>query len=350
MGWKVVADSGELSPHSRTGTIAGSDKWPIKPDICMEGGNVLSDGAGGFHGSHPLLSLRTTGSQSDTKIDSANATSAATSQASRLAARAMALYPSYWPETIRGLLVHSAEWTPAMRQAIDAEPAKKKRRQLLRRYGWGVPSERAVLGSSQNAVTMVVQDVFVPFTGTDYKMREFRLHQLPWPRAKLEELGEVDVELRVTLSYFVEPSGSRRGWRQRYSYASHALRFDLNAPNESPIDFVRRVNQQASIEEGGSSGSASTTDKWTVGYDQRIKGSLHQDIWSGHGAELATTGTISVHPVGGWWKNNKRKDRQDLPVRYSLVVSLRTPAQEIDLYTPIATEIGMPAEGVAIEI
>ena len=350
VGWNVVADPGELSPHSRTGTIAGSDKWPIKPDICMEGGNVLSDGAGGFHGSHPLLSLRTTGLQSDTKIDSANATSAATSQASRLAARAMALYPSYWPETIRGLLVHSAEWTPAMRQVIDAEPAKKKRRQLLRRYGWGVPSERAVLGSSQNAVTMVVQDVFVPFTGTDYKMREFRLHQLPWPRAKLEELGEADVELRVTLSYFVEPSGSRRGWRQRYSYASHALRFDLNAPNESPTDFVRRVNRQASDEEGGFSGSASTTDKWTVGYDQRIKGSLHQDIWSGHGAELATTGTISVHPVGGWWKNNKRKDRQDLPVRYSLIVSLRTPAQEIDLYTPIATEIGVPVEGVAIEI
>lgn len=197
---------------------------------------------------------------------------------------------------------------------------------------------------------MVVQDTFVPFTGADYKMREFRLHQLPWPTAKLEELGEVDVEMRVTLSYFVEPSGSRRGWRQRYSYASHALRFDLSAPNESPTDFVRRVNRQASDEEGGSSGSASTTDKWTVGYDQRIKGSLHQDIWSGHGAELATTGTISVHPVGGWWKNNKRKDRQDLPVRYSLIVSLRTPAQEIDLYTPIATEIGVPVEGVAIEI
>jgi len=349
-GWSVVADEGELSPHSRTGTIAGSDSWPIKPDICMEGGNVLSDGAGDFHGDHPLLSLRTTGRDSDTRIASANATSAATAQASRLAARAMAIYPSYWPETIRGLLVHSAEWTPAMRAAIDAVRPRKARRQLLRRYGWGIPTDTAVLGSSQNAVTMVVQDTFVPFTGDEYKMREFRLHQLPWPKSKLEELGAANVELRVTLSYFVEPSASRRGWRQRYSYASHALRFDLNAPNESPSDFVRRVNQQASDEEGGSSDSASTAGKWTVGYDQRIKGSLHQDIWSGHGAELATTGTISVHPVGGWWKNNKRKDRQDLPVRYSLIVSLRTPAQEIDLYTPIATEIGVPVEGVAIEI
>lgn len=349
-GWNVLAEEGELSPHSRTGTIAGSDKWPIKPDICMEGGNVLSNGAGDFHGNHPLLSLRTTGRDSDTKIGSANATSAATSQASRLAARAMAVYPSYWPETIRGLLVHSAEWTPAMRAAINAEPAKKQRRQLLRRYGWGIPSDTAVLSSSQNAVTMVVQDRFVPFAGDNYRMREFRLHQLPWPKAELEQLGDVDVELRVTLSYFIEPSGSRRGWRQRYSYASHALRFDLNAPNETPTEFVRRVNKQASDEEGGSGVSASTTDKWTVGYDQRLKGSLHQDIWSGYGAELATTGTISVHPVGGWWKNNKRKDRQDLPVRYSLIVSLRTPAREIDLYTPIATEIRVPVEGVVIEV
>ena len=349
-GWKVVAKRGELSPHSRTGTIAGSDKWPIKPDICMEGGNVLTDGAGDFHGTHPLLSVRTVGRSSDTKIDSANATSAATAQASRLAARAMAVYPAYWPETIRALLVHSAEWTPAMRSAISSESGKKKRRQLLRRYGWGVPTDEAVLGSSQNAVTMVVQDSFVPFTGAEYKMREFRLHQLPWPKAKLEALGETDVELRVTLSYFVEPSGSRRGWRQRYSYASHGLRFDLSAPNEPPSEFVRRVNRQASDEEDGASSSVSTADKWTVGYDQRIQGSLHQDIWSGHGAELATTGTISVHPVGGWWKNNKRKDRQNLPVRYALLVSLRTPAQEVDLYTPIANEIGVPIEGVGIEI
>ena len=182
--------------------------------------------------------------------------SAATAQASRLAARAMAVYPSYWPETIRGLLVHSAEWTPIMRSAITAETGKKKRRQLLRRYGWGVPTDEAVLGSSQNAVTMVVQDRFVPFTGDQFKMREFRLHQLPWPKERLEALGETDVELRVTLSYFVEPSASRRGWRQRYSYASHGLRFDLSAPNESTPDFVRRVNRQASDEEGGSSSTA----------------------------------------------------------------------------------------------
>ena len=349
-GWATVAEAGEISPHSRTGVIAGGDQWPIKPDICMEGGNVLTDGAGEFAGNQAVVSLLTTAAGDDSALGSANATSAATAQASRLAARAMATYPDYWPETIRGLLTHSAEWTTPMRNAVLAETGKKKRRQLLRRYGWGVPDDASVQSSARNAVTMVIQDSFVPFTGDEHKMRQFRLHELPWPRVDLEALGEADVELRVTLSYFVEPSASRRGWRRRYSYASHGLRFELRAPNETTADFVRRVNREAATEEDGAARSSIAADSWTVGPDQRNKGSLHQDIWSGHGAELATTGVIAVHAVGGWWKNNRRKDRQDLLVRYALLVSLRTPAQDVDIYTPIATEIGVPVVATAIEI
>lgn len=51
-GWSALAASGDLSPHSRTGVIAGGQQWPIKPDICMEGGNVLTDSAGDFHDRH----------------------------------------------------------------------------------------------------------------------------------------------------------------------------------------------------------------------------------------------------------------------------------------------------------
>lgn len=32
------------------------------------------------------------------------------------------------------------------------------------------------------------------------------LHDLPWPSDLLESLGELETRLRVTLSYFVEPS------------------------------------------------------------------------------------------------------------------------------------------------
>ena len=350
-GWRTIAEKGDISPHSRTGVIAGGSQWPIKPDICMEGGNVLTDGAGDFHANHPLLSLRTTDRRDDAALGSANATSAATAQAARLAALAMATYPSYWPETIRGLLTHHAEWSPIMRAEIDAEPGKKPRRLLLKRYGWGVPDEQSVLSSATNAVTMVVQDQFVPFTGHDYRMRNFRLHQLPWPSEVLADLGAADVELRVTLSYFIEPSAARRGWRRRYAYASHGLRFELRAPNETTPEFVRRVNREASVEEEGGTPPVSGSDSWTVGPNQRNQGSLHQDIWSGYGAQLAGTGgVLAVHAVGGWWKNNRRKDRIDQPVRYALIVSLRTSAEDVDIYSPIAAALSIPTEAVAIEI
>jgi hypothetical protein len=349
--WTALGATGDVSPHSRTGVIAGGPQWPIKPDICMEGGNVLTDGAGDFHDNHPLLSLRTTGPRNDGALGSANATSAATAQASRLAALAMATYPSYWPETIRGLLTHSAEWTPAMQAEIDGQPAKKQRRLLLKRFGWGVPDIEAVLSSSRDAVTMVVQDEFVPFTGTDHKMRHFRLHQLPWPTDVLAELGAADVELRVTLSYFIEPSAARRGWRRRYAYASHGLRFELRSPDETTNDFIRRVNREAVVEEEGETRPDTGADNWTVGSDQRSKGSLHQDIWSGYGPQLARTGgVLAVHAVGGWWKNNKRKDRVELPVRYALLVSLRTRAQDVDLYAPIAASLAVPVEAAVIEV
>jgi len=78
---------------------------------------------------------------------------------------------------------------------------------------------------------------------------------------------------------------------------------------------------------------------------------LHQDVWSGYGPQLAATGRVlAVHAVGGWWNNNRRKDRVELPVRYALLVSVRTKAEDVDVYTPIATELSNPIEAVAIEV
>ena len=342
-GWYALADDGDLSPHSRTSVLFGVRPWPIKPDICLEGGNVISDGTL-FEDRHSALALRTTGVGSNLSLTSANATSAATAQAARLAALAMDSYPAYWPETVRALLVHAAEWTPAMRAAIDSTGSKRDTQMLLRRYGWGVPSEENVLRSSRQAVTLVTQDEFVPFEGTDYRMRRFRLHTLPWPAEILRAVGAGDVAMRVTLSYFIEPSASRRGWRQKYSYASHGLRFELQSPLESTQQFVSRVNRDANDDEDEVRRPSSGADRWLVGSDQRNLGSLHQDIWEGSGQELAECNSIAVYPVGGWWKKNSRKDRLDLPVRYSLVVSLKTQEEGVDLYTPIATQLQIPIE------
>ena len=347
----LVAPAGELSPHSRTSLLFGDKPWPIKPEICLEGGNVLLDRQGFAEPKHPLLSLRSTGIRNDVDLTSANATSAATAQAARLAALAMSRYPSYWPETVRALLVHEARWTDRMRAHLDACETKSGRARLLRRYGWGVPTEEAVLTSSHRAVTMVVQDEFCPFDET-YAMRELRLHSLPWPRDVLQSLGEADMRLRITLSYFIEPSATRRGWKGKYTYASYGLRFDLKAPTDINVKrFLARVNRQAQEEEDEDySSTDSHSNHWLLGTRARHYGSLHQDEWQGTGAELAACDHIAVYPVGGWWKNNNRRDRRDLPVRYALLVSLSTSTQGADLYTPIATQLSVPITAVPIEV
>jgi hypothetical protein len=311
----------------------------------MEGGNVLHDGASMFEPSHPAVSLRTTGHTNDQALTSANATSAAAAQAARLAALVMATYPEYWPETVRALLVHAAEWTAEMRCEIDhsRRQSLQSQQMLLRRYGWGVPSEERVLFSSNQTVTLVVQDEFTPFDGDEFKVPSFRMHDLPWPREVLQDLGAASVSLRVTLSYFIEPTASRRGWRQRYSYASHGLRFELLDPLESEAQFVQRVNRDARTEETGGRPTSGQVS-WLVGPNQRNYGSLHQDIWETSGAELASTGKLAVYPVGGWWKNNKNRDRVDQPVRYALAVSLKTEETKVDLYTPVANLLNIPVE------
>ena len=156
-------------------------------------------------------------------------------------------------------------------------------------------------------------------------------------------LGAAIAVLRVTLSYFIEPNASRRGWRRRYAYPSHGLRFEMKAPAETPDQFLRRVNQEARNEEHGARPSGAA-DRWLVGKSQRNVGSLHQDIWEGTGTELADSDLLAVHPVGGWWKNSKRADRIERPVRYSLTISLKTAEQGVDLYTPVAVQLDLPVE------
>ena len=73
-----------------------------------EGGNLLVSPDATHFDEHHVVSITTTSDQEPLgrPLTTANATSAATAQAARLAARIEAIYPDFWPETIRGLLVH----------------------------------------------------------------------------------------------------------------------------------------------------------------------------------------------------------------------------------------------------
>ena len=231
-----IAPRGGLSPFSTTSLI-WEKYWPLKPDVVLEGGNAAKDLLSAVR--MDSLSLLTTHHRAAERIfTTTNATSAAMALAARLAARILVVYPTLWPETVRALIVHSAEWTEAMRRAslpTTGTATKAHYRRLVQRCGFGVPDLDRALWSVDNSLTMMIEERLHPFEREGSKqptLRDMHLHNLPWPREALEGLGETQVEMRVTLSYFIEPNPSRRGVRSRYRYESHGLRFDVRRPHE----------------------------------------------------------------------------------------------------------------------
>ena len=340
-----IAPEGGLSPFSTT-SLEWQDHWPLKPDIVLEGGNAAKDSLSAVV--LPSLSLLTTYYQpADRSFTTTNATSAATALAARLAAQVLAVYPELWPETVRALIVHSAEWTNTMkRQFLPDNPSKKDYRRLLRRCGFGVPDLDRALWSVGNSLTMVVEERLHPFKREPGKLPTFRdmhFHDLPWPHDVLEDLGETPVEMRITLSSFIEPNPSRRGVRSRYRYESHGLRFDVKRPTESTEEFQKRINLAARDEEEGIRYSGNDPS-WLIGSQGRHRGSLHSDIWRGTAAELASRGNIAVYPSTGWWKTRHLLEKYDQVARYALVVSIKAPEVDVDLYTEIENLITTPVK------
>lgn len=339
--WQAVAPVGDISPSSRTSGI-WDRQWPIRPDVVFEGGNCAHDGVNPAVAIDDLQLLTTHYRPNTRMFQEFGDTSAASARGAHLAANIMAARPELWPETVRGLVVHSAEWTAAMRGRFSAGASQQHKLSMLRRYGWGVPDlSRAVLSASNDA-TMIVEDALLPFRkdGSVVKTRDMNLHRLPWPRPELLALGEQDVELRVTLSYFVEPNPGERGWLRRHRYASHSLRFAVKRSLETLSDFRGRINRAALAEEAGDANGAAGSDGWLLG-TIRDRGSIHSDIWRGSAAALAERDAIGVFPVSGWWKEKPALQRWDRSVRYSLLVSIRAPAAETDIYTAIANQIAV---------
>ena len=342
-GWTPLAPAGDLSPRSRT-SVVWDRQWPIKPDVTFEGGNLASDGRSPPEPIDDLQLLTTHYRPARRLFDTLADTSGGAALAANMAARIIAARPRLWPETVRGLIVHAAEWTPAMWAKIDACGGKREMQALLRRYGYGVPDLGRALLSASNDLTLIVEDEVQPFQrdGSTATMKHMSLHCLPWPRVELESLGELSVELRLTLSYFVEPNPGERGWTRRHRYASHALRFAVKRATESLDDFRRRINKAArDEEEGAPSTAAEGGDDWLLG-TLRNRGSIHSDWWRGTAAELAVRDAIGIFPVGGWWKEKPFLGRCDTPTRYALIVSIRAPGAPVDIYTPVATHLAMP--------
>lgn len=345
-GWQPLALSGDLSPASCTSMTWRNTKWPIKPDIVLEAGNMAK------HANHAdpdyiddALSLLSTPHDFAARksLITFGDTSAATALASRLAAMLWAKYPNLTPEAVRALMIHCSTWSEAMLRRATINGALDKD-VLVRCFGFGTPNVRQLLSSADNSLTLIAQGSIQPFhkDGETVKTREMKLHELPWPREALEQLQDQDVDLRITLSYFVEPNPGQRGWSTKYGYQSHGMRFDVKRATETVPEFQQRINRAARNEDYDADDSHGETGSWFFPGNSTLSalGSVRSNIWTGKAADLAARGHIAVYPTYGWWNKRPNLRRYEKSNHYALVATITTP--ETDIYTPVANAIELP--------
>lgn len=339
----AIAERGGLAPASRTSRL-WDPVWPYKPDVLAEGGNGTRCSVHGDATDGPsALRLLTTSHVAAEPLTETGDTSAATAEVARICGNLRARYPDYWPETHRALIVHGARWSQEMRRMLPSNANMREKAAFLRTFGYGTANLARSAGSLLHRPTLIVQETITPYVEAagGVSLGNLNIHDLPWPTEKLGELGGSRVELRVTLSYFIEPNPARRGWQSNFRYQSHGLRFAIKAATETLETFTQRINKLERDAEQGVMTDADL-DGWTLGPNVRSRGSLHSDIWTGTAAALAAKSHIAIFPVGGWWKDWKDSKRASRDVRYSLAITLRVVDDvDVDIYTPIANQIGI---------
>jgi len=333
-----IAPAGALSPFSTTSCSWEKNEWPVKPDIVMEGGNAAFQPNGMPDAPADLSVLSLWHKPQERQFEHFNGTSSACAEAAWMAARIQAEYPDAWPETVRALMVHSARWKDAMEQQFTSNGVLNKR-ELLRACGYGVPDLDHALHCLRNEATLVSQAELKPFKRESGRVQtdEMHLYHLPWPKEALEVLEDMRVSMRVTLSYFIEPGPDNVGWKDRYRYPSHGLRFRLkNGISEDEETFLKRINRQDREDPKDKTGTSEP--KWRLG-DLRNSGSIHSDIWTGTARELASMDRLAVFPSTGWWKERDHLKAYDKKTRYALVVSIDTPPAEESIYALVANKL-----------
>jgi hypothetical protein len=315
-----LAAGGTLSPHSRT--APGGGNRPLKPDLVMEAGNT----APGVGLENPeaqgltILTLDSAWRDRGTLLRRTWATSPAAAGASNALARIANAHPALRPATWRGLLAHTADWPQAAR---DQFPDK---RDLVRAFGYGVPTPERALASDSNRPIMVYEGVIRPSHRNAERKptRTADFIELPLPFDELDRLGEASVGLAVTLSYFIEPTDNL----SRGTYAGGRLRWDLQGPTEDTDGFRGRINLMAR-EQGLRPGGGSFD--WHIGTTIRSRGTLQHDRARVAASQIAGTRLLAVYPVTGWWEDSSLTWERRLS--YSVIISVDLGDVDVDLYS-----------------
>jgi hypothetical protein len=334
--YRPIAPRGGISPHSSSKPLSAT-RVPNKPDVVFEGGNVAFDGALP-DATVPTLTSLTTGHRPNRPLASIWATSEATARAAYLGASIWTANPDLRPETVRGLIVHSASWTDAMKDQYESLDDR------LRICGFGTPDPAVAAWCVRERATVVIEDSMpnavmvdrprkkppkrkgTPLTKPEPE-RIAKFFRLPVDeQALLDHDG--DVELRVTLSYLAEVQTQRRR-----AFRGLDLRWDMQGPQEKEESFRWRVNKR--VRDGATEKHKSKSFKWEIGPDRRESGTVQSDRWVGRASMLAGSKLIAVMPVMGWWNQYVAFLTKEL--RFSLIVTVR--ATGLDIYNII--EVGL---------
>jgi len=333
--YKPVGTEGGISPHT-SARPATADRVPvIKPEVVFEGGNVAFDGA---RPDATVLTTLTTSHLPHRPLGSMWATSEAVARAGHLAARIWATDATLRPATVRALIVHSASWTPAMKEQFSLNDR-------LRICGYGVPDEDFATSCVEERATVVIEDEMPNVVvrqvlkkkppkraGTSptepKRERQAKFFRLPVDEELLLDHSDLEVELRVTLSYLPE-----NHTYLRRSFRGMDLKWDMQGPQETEQAFRYRINDK--VRERVGKQPKTKPFPWTIGPQRRSKGTIQSDRWIGKAAQLAGSKLIAVLPINGWW--DERNEFRERAQPFSLVVSVV--ARGLDVYTPLKSAL-----------
>jgi hypothetical protein len=204
-------------------------------------------------------------------------------------------------------------------------------RDLLRSFGYGVPRPALAMASDSNRPVMVYEGSLQPSRHVGTKVdRQADFIAIPFPEDELHAIGESDVDLTVTLSYFAEPTDNLT----RRAYAGGRLRWDLQGPTETADGFRARINKVVH-EQGVTPGSGSYP--WVIPADARSRGTLQHDHTRVPASHLAGTRLLAVYPVLGWWEDGREGWDKDLP--YSVVVSVDLGEVDLDVHALVSASL-----------
>lgn len=347
---RVVAPKpGGISPYTSTGLVG--NEWPIKPDVVFEGGNLAVSGIL-TDSTVPTLAALTTSHRHvyGSPLGLISMTSEASARVAHLAAHIWSLEPKLRPESVRGLIVHSASWTQVMLEDFAGVSDR------LQACGYGVPNGQLATECALGIATIVVEDSMpnaiaeqelkkrppkratTKTTETNHR-RKVKLYKVPLPESLLTD-EDPEVELRVTLSYFAEPNKFGRR-----TYHGLDLKWDMQGPQETEEAFKQRINalMRPTNDEGKRVKVEKTKSfKWEVGIERRSRGTVQSDRWRGKMSELVGDKLIAIYPVLGWW--DQRKALKTAEMNFSLIVSVFGPGVYAAIKPRVEVEPGITLE------